>query len=138
MQVKVTGWADHRYAITCNGRPLPFQPTGTAGEYVAGVRYRAWQPSSCLQPTIGVHAPLTIDLVDTWNSRSLGGCVFHVTHEGGLSHERFPVNSAEAESRRMARFFPFGHTPGRLEIVREMRNPVLPFTLDLRAQPPRL
>lgn len=138
MQVKVTGWVDRRYAITCNGRPLPFQPTGTAGEYVAGVRYRAWQPPSCLQPTIGVHAPLTMDLVDTWNSRSLGGCVFHVTHQGGLSHERFPVNSAEAESRRMARFFAYGHTPGKLEILKELRNPVLPFTLDLRAQPIQL
>ena len=133
MQVKVTGWVDRRYVITCNGRPMPMQPTGTAGEYVAGVRYRAWQPPSCLQPMIGVHAPLTFDLIDTWTQRSMGGCVYHVTHQGGLSHERFPVNAAEAESRRMARFFAFGHTPGRMEPIVEPRNPVLPFTLDLRA-----
>jgi uncharacterized protein (DUF2126 family) len=51
--------------------PLPLHPTGTVGEYVAGVRYRAWQPPRCLHPTIGVHAPLTFDLVDTWNESEL-------------------------------------------------------------------
>lgn len=136
MQVKVTGWTDQRYAITCNGRALPLQSTGRAGEFVAGVRYRAWQPPSCLQPMIGVHAPLTFDLIDTWSQRSLGGCVYHVTHQGGLSHERFPVNAAEAESRRMARYLPFGHTPGRIEVTPEPRNPVFPFTLDLRTPEP--
>ena len=135
MQVKVTGWVDRRYVITCNSRRLPFQPTGVAGEYVAGVRYRAWQPPSCLQPMIGVHAPLTFDLIDTWTQRSMGGCVYHVTHQGGLSHERFPVNAAEAESRRMARFFAFGHTPGIMNPSEELRNPVFPFTLDLRTAP---
>jgi uncharacterized protein (DUF2126 family)/transglutaminase-like putative cysteine protease len=134
MQVKVTGWTDQRYAVTCNGRRLPLQPSGIAGEYVAGVRYRAWQPPSCLQPMIGVHAPLTFDLIDTWTQRSMGGCVYHVTHQGGLSHERFPVNAAEAESRRMARYFSFGHTPGRMESAAEQRNPVFPFTLDLRTE----
>ena len=38
---------------------VPLHPTGTVGEFVAGVRYRAWQPPSALHPTIGVHAPLT-------------------------------------------------------------------------------
>jgi uncharacterized protein (DUF2126 family) len=137
MQVKVTGWTDQRYVITCNGRPLPLQATGTAGEFVAGVRYRAWQPPSCLQPMIGVHAPLTFDVIDTWSQRSLGGCVYRVTHQGGLSHERFPVNAAEAESRRMARYLPFGHTPGRITVIPEPRNPIFPFTLDLRTPEPK-
>lgn len=137
MQIKVTGWTDQRYAISCNGRLLPLQPTGRAGEYVAGVRYRAWQPPSCLQPMIGVHAPLTFDLIDTWSQRSLGGCVYHVTHQGGLSHEHFPINALEAESRRIARFLPFGHTPGRMEVAPDPRNPVFPFTLDLRTPEPR-
>ena len=138
MQVKVSGWTDQRFVITCNGRPLPLQATGTAGEFIAGVRYRAWQPPSCLQPMIGVHAPLTFDVVDLWSQRSLGGCVYHVTHQGGLCHERFPVNAAEAESRRMARYLPFGHTPGRVTVKPEPRNPVFPFTLDLRTPPPQI
>ena len=132
LQVKVTGLIDDRHIVTCNGRPLPLQPTGNVGEFVAGVRYRAWLPESSLHPTIGIHAPLTFDLVDTWMSRSLGGCQYHVAHPGGLSYDSFPVNAYEAEARRLARFFRLGHTPGQMKIVEEPRNPNFPFTLDLR------
>ena len=132
LQVKVTGLAPGRYAVTCNGRALPLRPTGTVGEFVAGVRYRAWQPSSALHPSIGVHAPLTFDLFDTWMNRSEGGCQYHVTHPGGRSHERFPVNSFEAESRRLARFFRMGHSAGSMSVAQATIDPEFPFTLDLR------
>ncbi len=132
LQVKVSGAIPQRHQLTCNGRKVPLHPTGVQGEYVAGVRYRAWQPPSCLHPTIGVHTPLLFDLHDSWLGRSLGGCTYHVAHPGGLSHDTFPVNSYEAESRRAARFFKLGHTPGRREQINDEINPDFPFTLDLR------
>ena len=132
LQVKARGLAGDRFAITCNGQRVPLHPTGTNGEGVAGVRYRAWQPPQCLQPTIPSHAPLVFDVVDTWNSRSLGGCTYHVAHPGGLSYESFPVNSYEAESRRLARFFRLNHTPGKISVAPATVNPDFPFTLDLR------
>jgi uncharacterized protein (DUF2126 family) len=136
LQVKVTGITGKRHIMTCNGRRIPLQSTREDGVFVAGVRYRAWQPPSCLHPTIGVHAPLTIDLFDSWSGRSVGGCTYHVGHPGGRHHDIFPVNAYEAEGRRNARFVPGGHTPGtRATIPAAESNPYFPYTLDLRRQP---
>jgi len=132
LQVKANGLAGDRFAITVNGHRVPLHPTGTNGEGVAGVRYRAWQPPVCLQPTIAPHAPLRFDLYDTWNQRSLGGCTYHVAHPGGLSHDKFPVNSYEAESRRLSRFFRHGHKQGKFTPPPPVPNGDFPFTLDLR------
>jgi len=132
LQVAVTGLAPDRYVVACNGRALPLQPTGRVGEFVAGVRYRAWQPPRCLHPHIGVHSPLTFDVVDTWMNKSLGGCQYHVTHPGGLSFVELPVNAFAAEGRRLARFFRMGHTPGRVEVAPPSPSADFPFTLDLR------
>ena len=133
LQVKVRGMTDSRYVVTCNQQTIPLHPTGTEAEFVAGVRFRAWQPPECLQPTIGVHAPLIFDLVDTWNGRSLGGCAYHVAHPGGRAHNTLPVNAYEAESRRLARFFKTQHTPGKIKPAPAQTNPEFPFTLDLRS-----
>ncbi|MEO7939872.1 MAG: transglutaminase family protein, partial [Burkholderiaceae bacterium] len=136
IEVHVTGFNDSRYAITCNGRPLPMQPTGSEGAFVAGVRYKAWNPPSSLHPSIGVHAPLTFDIVDTWMRRSIGGCQYHVSHPGGLSYDTLPVNANEAESRRLSRFVAMGHTPGTMpDVPPSCAVPAsreFPFTLDLR------
>lgn len=132
LQVRVNGMIEDRYVVTCNGHRVPLQPTDTAHAFVAGVRYRAWQPPSCLHPTIAVHTPLVFDLIDTWNERSLGGCTYHVAHPGGRHYETFPVNAYEAESRRIARFMPFGHTPGQVGVPPDIPNRQFPCTLDLR------
>ncbi|HVX83625.1 MAG TPA: transglutaminase family protein [Phycisphaerae bacterium] len=132
LQVKVTGAVQSRHAVAVNGVALPLHSTGRVGEYVAGVRYRAWQPPACLHPTIGVHTPLVFDLVDTWNGQSVAGCTYHVAHPGGRSFETFPVNAFEAESRRMARFFKFGHTPGTMKLRAVETSREFPLTLDLR------
>ena len=134
MQINVSGLIEQRHAISVNGLELPLTPTGVPGEYVAGLRYRAWQPPSCLHPTIPVHAPLVFDLVDRHNDRAVGGCTYYVSHPGGRSHEKFPVNALEAETRRGERFKPFGHTPGPLHIRRIERSSESPITLDLRRQ----
>jgi uncharacterized protein (DUF2126 family) len=135
VQAKVVGMTSDRYLVTCNGRRIPLHPTGTHGEWVAGVRYRAWQPPQCLHPTIPVQAPLIFDLIDTWNGRSMGGCAYYVSHPGGLSYATFPVNAYEAEARRNSRFSKLAHTPGPLVIPPAEVNPKFPLTLDLRRPP---
>jgi uncharacterized protein (DUF2126 family) len=132
LEVHVTGLVDPRHRVTVNGQAVPLQPTGRVGEFVAGVRYRAWLPPSALHPTIGIHAPLTVDLVDTWQQKSLGGCRYFVTHPGGRNYETLPINAYEAESRRLARFAALGHTPGQVVTSEPKRSLEFPFTLDLR------
>jgi len=114
VQIKVSNFTEERYVITCNGVKIELSPTGVKGEFVAGVRYKAWQPWSALHPTIGVDTPLVFDVVDLWNERSIGGCTYFVSHPGGRSYETYPVNSYEAESRRINRFWDFGHTQGEI------------------------
>ena len=160
LQVKVKGLIDERHIVTCNNRRIPLHPTGVRGEYVTGVRFRAWDPHSALHPTIGVHSPLVFDVVDTWNSRSIGGCSYHIAHRGGLSYDTLPVNAYEAEARRVSRFWDINHTPGKFQpppatgmsgkfiprdgestpvtVPVEEINEEFPYTLDLRRQPPRI
>ncbi|MEO8474522.1 MAG: transglutaminase family protein [Chryseolinea sp.] len=154
VEVKVTNFNAQRYMVTCNSIPVPLLETKVKGEYVAGVRYRAWTPPSALHPTLSKDTPLVFDIFDTWNNRSIGGCTYHVSHPGGLSYDSYPVNAYEAEGRRISRFGNEGHTQGpftpsqpyagigryleKNEIPRKFDppavsiNPEYPNTLDLR------
>jgi len=156
LQVVCRDFDAERFLVTCNGRRLPLAPTGTPGEFVAGVRYKAWPAVYGLHPTVPVHAPLVIDLIDRRLGRAVGGCVYHVAHPGGRSYATFPVNAYEAEARRVARFWDWGHSAGLTppapgvagldafragagellrEPARERPNPDYPHTLDLRRTP---
>ena len=110
IQVKLNNFTVERYTLTCNGVKVDLSPTGTKGEYVAGVRFKAWDPWSALHPTIAVDTPLVFDIVDDWNQKSIGGCTYFVAHPGGLSYDNYPINSLEAESRRINRFWDIGLT----------------------------
>jgi len=154
IQVKLTGLTGNRYALLCNGRRVPLLQTATREEYICGIRYRAWAPYSALHPTIGVDTPITFDIIDTWNSRSIGGCTYYVSHPGGRSYDVYPINSYEAESRRVNRFSTTAFTQGPLppgpgatavkRYIEQNRHPFpcdppaeeinkdFPYTLDLR------
>jgi uncharacterized protein (DUF2126 family)/transglutaminase-like putative cysteine protease len=158
LQAKISGFVEGRHILVCNGCRVPLRSSGIKGEYVSGIRYKAWNPPSALHPTIGADAPLVFDIVDTWNNRILGGCTYFVSHPGGRSFDTYPVNSFEAESRRISLFQGFGHTPSsrrevpivekvnqsasrfvaetkkdmKMDTPIELIDPEYPNTLDLR------
>jgi uncharacterized protein (DUF2126 family)/transglutaminase-like putative cysteine protease len=112
IEVKVKNFNIDRYLVVCNGATVPLKETSVKGEFVAGVRYRAWSPPSALHPTLGTDVPLVFSIVDKWNHRAIGGCTYYVAHPGGRNYDTYPVNSYEAEGRRISRFWNQGHAQG--------------------------
>jgi uncharacterized protein (DUF2126 family)/transglutaminase-like putative cysteine protease len=132
LQARVTGWVDERYILACNGHAVPLTQTQTVGDYVGAVRFKAWAPPSALHPTIRAQSPLIFDVYDRWSGRSIGGMTHYVSHPGGRNYDTFPVNANEAEARRRARFYPIGHTTGRMNEPKTIPTREHPRTLDLR------
>jgi uncharacterized protein (DUF2126 family) len=140
LQVKVSGMTGAATRSPATDGACPCRRPAVEACFVAGIRYRAWQPPSCLHPTIGVHAPLvTIDLFDTWSGRAVGGCTYHVGHPGGRGHDDLPgQRTTRPKGRRNARFVTGGHTPGTpvsVTLPAAETNTHFPYTLDLRRQP---
>ena len=133
VQAKVSNWVPERFILAANGIAVPLQPTGRAGEFVAGIRFKAWDPPSALHPSVRAQGPLVLDVFDRWTGRSLGGLTHEVVHPGGMAYEAFPVNANSAEARRRSRFRPFGHRPGAQVLAEPVRSLEHPCTLDLRA-----
>jgi uncharacterized protein (DUF2126 family)/transglutaminase-like putative cysteine protease len=132
VQARVSGWVPERFTLACNGAAVPLTATDQVGEFVGGVRFKAWNPPSALHPAVPAQTPLIFDIYDNWSGRSLGGVTHHTAHPGGRNYEHFPVNANEAEARRRARFFPFGHTPGASAPPLVVDGGEHPRTLDLR------
>jgi uncharacterized protein (DUF2126 family) len=145
LQVLLRRFVPARHLLTCNSHAVPLTPTGTAGEYVAGIRYRAWRPWSALHPTLEIDSPLRFDVVDRASAVSLGGATYHVVHPGGRSYDHPPVNAYEAEARRHKRFEAMGHTTGMVDVEaldqalawRAAEVDEFPLTLDLRRRRPQ-
>lgn len=132
LQIRAQGFTPERYVLSCNGVALPMQRTDRVGDYVAGVRFKAWRPPNALHPTIPAQTPLVFDVYDRWTGRSLGGMAHHVSHPGGRAYDDFPVNANSAEARRRSRFFAIGHSQGPMAEPRAMVGRDHPRTLDLR------
>ncbi len=134
IEVRAESFDPARHALLCNGLQVPMHATEIRGTYMAGIRYRAWQPPRCLHPTIGIHSPLRFELVDREFASSMGGCTYHVVHPGGRGTDSFPVNSVEAESRRASRFDRLTMTGGTIDIPDSpppARGDAYPVTFDL-------
>jgi uncharacterized protein (DUF2126 family) len=135
VEVRAEGLETERFDVLVNGLAVPLRATGTAGEHVGGVRFRAWAPPSSLQPHLGIHHPLKFDLWDRWAGRSVGACAYHVWHPEGRAFLAPPLTRFEAQARRAQRFTAEGPLPWPWTPRVARPHPEMPHTLDLRRYP---
>jgi uncharacterized protein (DUF2126 family) len=135
IEVRAEGLVEGRHELHVNGLTLPLRATGTRGEKVAGVRFRAWAPPHSLHAHIGIHHPIRVDVVDTWARRSLGACAYHVWHPEGRAFDTPPLTRFEAAARQAQRFTIEAPAPWPVAVRRVTPHPDAPFTLDLRRHP---
>ncbi|WP_434045180.1 MULTISPECIES: DUF2126 domain-containing protein [Sorangium] len=132
IEVRVQGLTPERHRVLVNGHVLPLRPTGTAAEYVGGVRFRAWAPPHSLHAHLGIHHPIRLDILDTWGKRSIGACAYHVWHPEGRAFDAAPLTRFEAAARRAQRFTLEGQTPWPVTGKPAYPHEDAPYTLDLR------
>lgn len=132
VEIRTTGLLPERHRIIVNGLGLPLRPTGSSGELVGGVRFRAWAPPHSLHAHLGVHHPLRFELLDTWGRRSIGACAYHVWHPEGRAFESPPLTRFEAAARRAQRFTVEGPTLRPVRAAVSTPQPEAPYTIDLR------
>ena len=133
MQVKLTGLTSTtRYVVACNGRKVPLHATEKPGEAIAGIRYRARRLSMTLHPTIPVHTPLRLQLLDTWTGRCVADCTYFAGPPDGTVHTTRPNDAEEARARRLQRFQVASPSEIAFTLPADESNPVFPMTLDLR------
>ena len=138
MQVKVTGLPVDSHSqlshcqLVCNGHNVPLVATGTPGEAIAGIRYRARRLYAALHPTIPVHTPLVFDLIDTRNKRSIARCTYFSGPTDGTLYTARPAGAQEARARRLQRFVASPPPDEEMNLPEPETNPVFPMTLDMR------
>jgi hypothetical protein len=110
--------------------------TGIPGEFVAGVRFRAWSPPSALHPTIGVHAPLVFDLVDRWAGARSAAARTTCRIRAGATTTR--SRSTPTKPKRAASRGSGARTHAGADALPTSRESATPTTLDLRWQPRRM
>ena len=124
-----------RYAVTCNGRALPLQSTGTRGECGRGRALSRLAAAGLPAPD---HRRRTrrwcFDLVDRWN-RPLARRLHLPRHAPGRPQLREAAGQRATRPRAAASpaFEAGGHTPGPMDgRARPTSHPDFPHTLDLR------
>jgi uncharacterized protein (DUF2126 family) len=136
LQITAKGLVEGRHIVTCNKRFVPLSRTSNKETQIAGIRFKAWAQDSSLHPKLPVNAPLVFDVIDTQLERSIGGFTYHVSHPGGRSYKKFPINENVAEGRVISRFDSTRHTSNKIYIPSEEINREFPHNLDLRRKPP--
>ena len=58
----MTNWVADRHLLAVNGVAVPLRATERAGEHLAGIRFKAWNPPSSLHPTTRPQTPLVLDV----------------------------------------------------------------------------
>ncbi|MDX2088117.1 MAG: transglutaminase family protein [Kofleriaceae bacterium] len=132
LELRTLGLDPERYVVAVNGVVAPLRTAAGRDVRVGGVRFRAWCPPHALQPHLGIHHPVRIDVVDTWAKRGVVRGAYHVWHPEGRAFDAAPLTRVEAAARRAQRFVVEGAAPWPLHARTIAPHPDQPYTLDLR------